>query len=95
MLEDKDYPIIIGYHHVRKSKRLFDFSNSVEIIQDLLTAHNFIEDDDRSTKYSTDEITSIFSIESNSMLSYLISITNCVPYLLSSTTILPFYLLLY
>lgn len=41
----KDDPLFIGYHHVRDSKRLFDFSNSVEIIQDLFTAHNFIEDD--------------------------------------------------
>tara|TARA_R110000764_G_scaffold123357_1_gene210936 strand:+ start:616 stop:1083 length:468 start_codon:yes stop_codon:yes gene_type:complete len=41
----KDDPLIIGYHQVRNSKRLFDFSNSVEIIQDLMTAHNFIEDD--------------------------------------------------
>jgi hypothetical protein len=38
-------PIFIGYHQVRSSKRLFDFSNSVEILQDLFTAHNFIEDD--------------------------------------------------
>lgn len=38
-------PIFIGYHQVRGSKRLFDFSNSVEILQDLFTAHDFIEDD--------------------------------------------------
>lgn len=38
-------PLFIGFHHVRNSKRAFDFSNSVEIIQDLFTAHNFIEDD--------------------------------------------------
>lgn len=41
----KDDPIVIGYHQVRNSKRLFDFSNSVEIVQDLMTAHDFIEDD--------------------------------------------------
>jgi hypothetical protein len=41
----KNNPLFIGYHHVKNSKRLFDFSNSVEIIQDLFTAHNFIEDD--------------------------------------------------
>jgi|TARA_R110000744_G_scaffold259454_1_gene374569 hypothetical protein len=45
MKEGKDDPIIIGYHQVRNSKRLFDFSNSVELVQDLLTAHDFIEDD--------------------------------------------------
>tara|TARA_R110000822_G_scaffold73853_13_gene177628 strand:+ start:2423 stop:2893 length:471 start_codon:yes stop_codon:yes gene_type:complete len=38
-------PVFIGYHQVRGSKRLFDFSNSVEILQDLFTAHDFIEDD--------------------------------------------------
>ncbi len=45
MKKDKGDPIFIGYHQVRNSKRLFDFSNSVEIIQDLFTAHDFIEDD--------------------------------------------------
>lgn len=45
MKKDKGDPIFIGYHQVRNSKRLFDFSNSVEIIQDLLTAHDIIEDD--------------------------------------------------
>lgn len=41
----KENPLFIGYHHVRKSKRLFDFSNSVEVLQDLFTSHGFIEDD--------------------------------------------------
>lgn len=45
IIKKKGEPIFIGFHHVRKSKRLFDFSNSVEIIQDLFTAHNIIEDD--------------------------------------------------
>jgi hypothetical protein len=45
MMEGKEYPIFIGYHHIRNSKRLFDFSNSVEILQDLFQAHDFIEDD--------------------------------------------------
>tara|TARA_R110000772_G_scaffold54130_1_gene123526 strand:- start:46919 stop:47386 length:468 start_codon:yes stop_codon:yes gene_type:complete len=45
MLVGKDNPIFIGYHHVRNSRRLFDFSNSVEVLQDLFTAHDFIEDD--------------------------------------------------
>lgn len=45
MVQDKELPWIIGYHQVRSSKRLFDFSNSVELIQDLLTAHDFIIDD--------------------------------------------------
>jgi hypothetical protein len=50
MKQGKGDPIIIGYHHVRNSNRLFDFSNSVEIIQDLLQAHGFIEDD--NVKYA-------------------------------------------
>jgi len=45
MRKGKGDPLIIGYHQVRNSKRLFDFSNSVEVIQDLMTAHDFIEDD--------------------------------------------------
>jgi hypothetical protein len=45
MRRGKEDPLVIGYHQVRNSKRLFDFSNSVEILQDLMTAHDFIEDD--------------------------------------------------
>ena len=45
MKKGKGDPLIIGYHQVRNSKRLFDFSNSVEVLQDLMTAHDFIEDD--------------------------------------------------
>ncbi len=45
MKKGKEYPLIIGYHQVRKDKRAFDFSNSVELIQDLLTANDLIEDD--------------------------------------------------
>ena len=41
----KENPLIIGYHQVRRDKRAFDFSNSVELIQDLLTANDLIEDD--------------------------------------------------
>lgn len=52
MKSGKDYPLIMGIHHVRNSKRLFDFSNSVEIIQDLLQAHGIIEDDNVSFLFS-------------------------------------------
>lgn len=45
MKKGKRDPIFIGYHQVRNSKRKFDFSNSVELIQDLLTSHDFIVDD--------------------------------------------------
>lgn len=45
MMQGKEFPIVIGYHQIRNSKRLFDFSNSVELLQDLMTSHDFIEDD--------------------------------------------------
>lgn len=45
MKAGKGDPIFIGYHQVRKTKALFDFSNSVEVVQDLFTSHDFIEDD--------------------------------------------------
>jgi hypothetical protein len=44
--KDKDYPLEIKIHFVRDSKRNFDFHNAVQIVADLLVAHNFIEDDD-------------------------------------------------
>lgn len=37
--------IVIGFHFVRKSKHKFDFHNAVQIIADLLVAHDLIEDD--------------------------------------------------
>lgn len=44
-LEGKKPPFEIGFHFVRKSKRQFDFNNASQIIADLMTAHNIIEDD--------------------------------------------------
>lgn len=41
----KENPLFFGFHQIRDSKRKFDFSNSVELIQDLFVAHDFIEDD--------------------------------------------------
>jgi hypothetical protein len=42
----KNYsPLILGYHPVRDSKRQFDLHNVFQIIGDLLTAHDIIEDD--------------------------------------------------
>lgn len=38
-------PAIVKFHFVRDSKRKFDFCNAVAIIEDLLTAHDFIRDD--------------------------------------------------
>lgn len=43
--EGKELPLEIGFHFVRDSKRKFDFHNIVQVILDLLTAHDFIIDD--------------------------------------------------
>jgi len=38
-------PLVLGFHQVRDSHRKFDFGNSVELLTDLLTAHDIIPDD--------------------------------------------------
>lgn len=38
--------VVIGFHFIRKSKHKFDFHNAVQIIADLMVAHDFIEEDD-------------------------------------------------
>ena len=45
LFKNKEYPIIIGFHFVRDSKRQWDFVNIVQIILDLFTAFDIIEDD--------------------------------------------------
>ncbi len=45
MLEGQQKPYLIGFHFVRDSKRNFDFNNANQILLDLLTAHNMVEDD--------------------------------------------------
>lgn len=45
-MKSKEYPIKIGFHFVRQTKHRFDFHNAVQIIADLMVAHDFIEDDD-------------------------------------------------
>ena len=42
---EKEYPLKVGFHFVRGSKHKCDFHNIVQIIADLMVAHNFIEDD--------------------------------------------------
>lgn len=49
LFKNKEYPLVIGLHFVRDSKREFDFNNSSQIIFDLLTAFDLIVDD--SMKY--------------------------------------------
>ena len=45
LFKDKSYPITIGFHFVRNSKHKWDFHNACQIILDLLTAFDIIEDD--------------------------------------------------
>lgn len=45
LLTGVSYPIILGFHFVRDSKRSFDFNNANQIILDLLTSFNLILDD--------------------------------------------------
>lgn len=47
-LLNKGFPVLICFHFIRDSKRLFDFGNATEIIFDLLTAHDIIPDDNVS-----------------------------------------------
>lgn len=44
-IEGKELPLQIGFHFVRRTKHNFDFHNIVQVIADLFTAHNFLEDD--------------------------------------------------
>lgn len=44
-LKHMEPPYKIGFHFVRDSKRKFDFHNAVQIVADLLVAHDAIEDD--------------------------------------------------
>lgn len=77
-LELNDYPIILGFHFVRDSKRDFDFNNATQIIQDLLVAHNFIEDDSMRflipTYYKIEE--RYYTVDSKNPGVYLILKTN-------------------
>ena len=41
----EQYPIILGFHFVRKTKADFDFNNANQILLDLMTAHDIIPDD--------------------------------------------------
>lgn len=43
--EKPSHRIVLGFHFIRKSKHKFDFNNATQIIQDLMAAHDFIEDD--------------------------------------------------
>lgn len=42
---EKQYPLQVGFHFVRSTRHKCDFHNMVQIIADLMVAHDFIEDD--------------------------------------------------
>lgn len=44
-MQVNDFPVVMGFHFVRDSRRKFDFSNALQLIADLLVAHGVIEDD--------------------------------------------------
>lgn len=76
-----DQQSFFGFHFIRESKRNFDFSNAVQILEDLFTAHGFIDDDNinvmipvplfvNGRAYTVDKknpgvIVSIFPVEGN------------------------------
>jgi Holliday junction resolvase RusA-like endonuclease len=44
-LKDHKTPLVLGFHFVRGTKHKFDFGNICQIVLDLLTALDLIEDD--------------------------------------------------
>lgn len=46
MLRGHEYPIVLGFHFVRGTRHRFDFNNVNQLLLDLLTAFDIIEDDD-------------------------------------------------
>lgn len=47
-LKNKKLPYIIGFYFIRDSKRKFDYCNVIQIVQDLMVKHKWIEDDNAS-----------------------------------------------
>lgn len=45
LFKDVQWPVIVGFHIVRDSKRRFDFINSLQVILDMMTAFDIIPDD--------------------------------------------------
>lgn len=51
-LKSKTWPLMVGMHFVRGSKRKFDYNNATQIVADLLTAFDIIPDDDSDHFYA-------------------------------------------
>jgi len=47
-IKNKDKPLKIGFHFVRRTRHKYDFVNPVQTIQDEMVKHGWIEDDDIS-----------------------------------------------
>lgn len=45
VLEEKSYPIVVGFHFVRGSRHRWDFTNIVQICADLMVKYGWIPDD--------------------------------------------------
>lgn len=45
LVNGRQKPLLIGMYFIRDSKRKFDWVNVVQIVQDLMHAHEWIEDD--------------------------------------------------
>lgn len=45
LMEEKEAPVMIGFHFVRDSRRRWDFHNMVQLPLDLMTKYEWIEDD--------------------------------------------------
>lgn len=45
MVKDKELPLRIGFHFVRKTKHKFDQINPLQTIQDEMVRYGWIEDD--------------------------------------------------
>lgn len=51
MIETCDKPYMIGFHFVRDSKRLYDWVNPVQTIQDMMKSSGWVEDDNIEIMY--------------------------------------------
>jgi hypothetical protein len=51
LIENCDKPYMIGFHFVRDSKRLYDFVNPVQTVQDIMKSSGWIEDDNVEIMY--------------------------------------------
>lgn len=51
MIKGLQKPLMIGFHFVRDSKRKYDYCNMLQICQDMMVKHQWIEDDNVDEMY--------------------------------------------